>query len=123
MPKKNTNYANTVIYKIQHIDKNELLYVGSTTDFTKRKCSHKNRCNNPANSKHNFKIYEMIRKNGGWETFRMTEIKKYPCNDKREAETEEDNIMREMKVSMNSKFPIFDKPKYLIDNSSKALSL
>ena len=41
MPRKNIDYSKTIIYKIQHIDKEELLYVGSTTDFRRRKSKHK----------------------------------------------------------------------------------
>ena len=48
----------------------------------------------------------MIRENGGWESFKMLEIKKFPCSDKREAEAEEDRIMREAKTSMNTVFPV-----------------
>ena len=50
MPRKEINYQNTLIYKIQHIEKEDLIYIGHTTDFTKRKCSHKHMCNN-VNSK------------------------------------------------------------------------
>ena len=64
MPLKAINYQNTIIYKIQHIDKDDLLYVGHTTDFTKRKSSHKRTCNNP-NRNYALKVYEMIRNNGG----------------------------------------------------------
>ena len=102
MPRKAIDYNNTIIYKIQHEDDDELVYVGHTTDFTKRKYAHKNYCNNPNNSKHNYKIYKIIRDNGGWSSFRMIEIKKYPCSDANEACTEEDRIMREMKATMNS---------------------
>ena len=41
---------------IQHIDNDELLYVGHTTDFNKRKCRHKANCNSCQ-----FKVYQMIR--------------------------------------------------------------
>ena len=44
----------------------------------------------------------MIRENGGWEMFRMIEIEKYPCNDRREAEKRENEIMKSLKASMNS---------------------
>jgi hypothetical protein len=43
----------------------------------------------------------MIRENGGWEKFRMIEVEKYPCNDKREAEKRECEVMKELKASMN----------------------
>ena len=43
----------------------------------------------------------MIRDNGGWDNFRMIEVEKYPCSDKREAEKRENEIMKELKASMN----------------------
>ena len=66
MPRLSVNYSNTVIYKIVCKDLNiKDLYVGSTTDFIRRKSMHKFNCNKNAC---NYKIYEIIRKNGGWVT-------------------------------------------------------
>jgi hypothetical protein len=44
----------------------------------------------------------MIRDNGGWDRFEMIEVEKYPCKDKREALRREDEIMKELKASMNT---------------------
>jgi predicted GIY-YIG superfamily endonuclease len=49
MPKKVIDYSNCCIYKIEHIDKDDLVYVGHTTNFTKRKYQHKQCCNNEKN--------------------------------------------------------------------------
>ena len=103
MPRKVIDYSKTIIYKIQHEDDDELLYVGHTTDFTKRKSAHKQGTNNPNNRVYNLKVYKIIRDSGGWDRFRMIEIKKYPCNDANEAEAEEDRIMQEMKANMNER--------------------
>jgi predicted GIY-YIG superfamily endonuclease len=92
-----TDYSKTVIYKIQHLDKDELLYVGHTTNFTKRKHQHK--CESKSSQE---LLYRMIRENGGWEYFTMIVNKEYPCASKTEACIEEDKIMREMKSSMNN---------------------
>ncbi len=108
MPRKEINYQNTVIYKIKHTEKDDLLYVGHTTDFTKRKSSHKQVCNNPKQKHHSLKVYEMIRNNGGWDSFKMLEVKKYPCTDRREAAAEEDRIMKELKATMNSRGAVLD---------------
>ena len=91
MPKLLTDYSKTIIYKLVKNDdfNNENIYVGSTTDFTSRKYRHKNCCNNENSKKHNLKVYKTIRENGGWSEWSMIEIEKYPCNDKREAETRE----------------------------------
>ena len=75
MPRKEIDYSKAVIYKIQHQDKPELLYVGSTTDFPKRKSSHKQRTNNVMDERYNLKVYQMIRENGGWECFKIIIIK------------------------------------------------
>jgi hypothetical protein len=53
----------------------------------------------------------MIRENGGWDTFKMLEIKKFPCNDDREACAEEDKVIKEMKANMNSNSALLDKEK------------
>ena len=102
MPKKPTDYSKLVIYKIQHINNPELLYVGSTTDFTKRKYQHKWYCSNDNAKEYNYKLYQMIRENGNWDMFNMVVIKPFPCQNKRDAEAEEDKVMREMKATLNS---------------------
>jgi hypothetical protein len=75
--------------------------VGHTTNFKQRKAVHKNTCNNEKHTSFNLKLYTMIRSNGGWEMFVMIEVEKYPCNDKREAAKRENELMKEMKASMN----------------------
>ena len=63
MPKKNSDYSNTVIYKIYCKDENiKDVYVGHTINFTQRKYSHVKACNNLNNS---VRIYKTIRVNGG----------------------------------------------------------
>ena len=99
MPKQPMKYENNIIYKIQHETIDELIYVGSTCNFVKRKCQHKHDC---YNEKRNLKIYQMIRENGGWESFNMTQIAKYPCEDYLEARQEEERIRRELNANMNS---------------------
>jgi predicted GIY-YIG superfamily endonuclease len=61
------------IYKICCDDLPEFVYVGSTKAFRQRKNEHKSNCNND-NKKHNFKLYQTIRENGGWENWRMVII-------------------------------------------------
>ena len=95
------NYSNTIIYKIQHNDKDELIYVGHTTDFTTRKSSHKRITQSENDKSYNRQLYKMIRDNGGWVSFKMIEIKTFSCTNKREAEAEEDKVMRELKATMN----------------------
>ena len=44
----------------------------------------------------------MIRANRGWDMFKMFEVEKYPCKDRREAEKKEDEVMKELKANMNT---------------------
>ena len=103
MPKIPMNYYNCSIYKIEHIENDSLVYVGHTTNFKQRKQRHKSSCNNETDkAHHNYKVYHMIRKNGGWDMFKMIEIELYPCRNKREAERRESEMMKELKANMNS---------------------
>ena len=95
------NYAKPIIFKLVNYDYPELVYVGSTTNFTNRKRHHKCGCLNEKSKKHNLKVYQMIRENGGWENWNMIKICDYPCNNKREAELKEDEYMTELKASLN----------------------
>ena len=104
MPKTKVDYTNTIIYKIVCSNEDiEYIYVGSTTDFTKRKYNHKCSCNNINDKHYNEKKYVEMRNNGGWDNFKMLEVEKYPCNDKREAEAREEEIRVKLKANMNSK--------------------
>ena len=102
MPKVAMNYQNNIIYKIQHKTIDELIYIGSTTNFAKRKYKHKSNCYNEKAAEYNTKKSVMIRENGGWDMFDMVLVKKYPCNDNLEAYAEEEKIRREMNANMNS---------------------
>jgi len=102
MPKLPIDYSRTLIYKIEHIENESLVYVGHTTNWDKRKRKHKYSSNNKKSKKYNRKLYQMIRNSGGWINFKMIEIMKYPCNDKREAEKREDELMKELQSNMNT---------------------
>jgi len=101
MPKLPMDYSKCCIYKIEHIDDESLVYVGHTTNFDKRKTQHKYNCYNQHEKKYNLKLYEMIRENGGWDTFKMIEVEKYPCNDRREADKRKTEVMKDLQANMN----------------------
>jgi hypothetical protein len=82
---------------------NANLYIGSTTNFTKRKCEHKSDCMNETGVKYNQKIYHFIRNNGGWNEWNMLEVEKYPCNDNREAESREEYWRIHFNACLNMK--------------------
>jgi len=39
------DFTNSVIYHIRHMESKEVVYVGSTTNFSQRKTKHKYNCN------------------------------------------------------------------------------
>ena len=102
MPKTAMDYSKCCIYEIKHIENESLVYVGHTTNFEKRKGEHKRNCKNENGKAFNLKLYKMLRDNGGWDCFKMIEVEKYPCKDNREAERREDEVIKELKASMNT---------------------
>lgn len=100
MEQKGRDYSKGLIYKIQHNTINDLVYVGSTINFTRRKNEHKSRCNNENN---NTLKYRTMRANGGWDTFRMVVVKLYSCNNKRELDVEEERYRVELQASLNDR--------------------
>jgi hypothetical protein len=97
MPRKPINWANTIIYVIRSLADPTLIYVGSTTDYIKRKNKHKSCCKSAQT-----KLYEMIRANGGWDSFSMVEHSKFPCENKRHAEKEEERVRLELQANLNT---------------------
>ena len=99
MPKENIDYSNTIIYKVFCKDENiKDIYVGHTTNFIKRKYQHKICSTNLSNK---LKIYDIIRKNGGWDNWDMIEIAKYCCKDSAEARIKEQEHFDLLKPSLN----------------------
>ena len=104
MPRTPIDYSKTVIYKLVKNDDydNSNVYVGSTTDFVKRKNHHKTTCNNEKDKEYNQKKYQYIRENGGWEEWNMIEIEKHYCNDGNEARAREEYWRCHFNAQLNS---------------------
>ena len=85
-------------YKICCLDNNIAeVYVGSTKNFTRRKCDHKKNSNN-----HHYKLYQFIRNNGGWNNFDMIPIREEECETKIQALIIEEEIRCDLKAKLNS---------------------
>jgi hypothetical protein len=61
----------------------------------------------------------MIREYGGWENWSMIKICDYPCENRRQAEQEEDKFMLELKANMNMVRAFRTKQQYREDNKHK----
>ena len=107
MPRKPIDYSRTIIYKLCCKDLNiKDVYVGSTTDFRKRKNAHKSSCNNPNSKKYNSPVYQFIRENGGWDNWQMILIKKYSkCDSKLRCLKKERRYIEKLNATLNRNIP------------------
>ena len=114
MPKKDIDYSKTIIYKIVCNDLNITdVYVGHTTNFINRKAKHKANCNNINRKEHNYKIYNTIRDNGGFENWSMIKIEKFQdCNDINGAIARERYYYELLNAKLNTNCPGRNKKEY-----------
>ena len=116
MPKHEIDYSNTIIYKITCNDSNiSDLYVGHTTNFVQRKHAHKQSSINEKSPNYKCKLYEVIRKNGGWENWKMEIINFYNCKNHYEARKKEQEYFLSLNATLNSIEPYaIPKPKEIV---------
>ena len=95
------NYQNGMIYKIAH-RYSPYVYIGSTTNFSRRKQEHKSICLNEKSKQYNQKVYQTIRELGGWDNFEMVLVAKCPCDDKKELHAKEFEYQQLFNVNMNT---------------------
>jgi len=99
-----TTPRNYVFYKFVCLnDDIESCYVGSTSNFKKRKSRHKFACHTEYFKDYNLKIYQTIRTNGGWDNWRMIQIGTKEQITKRQAEQIEEQYRKELKADMNER--------------------
>ena len=116
MPKHDIDYSNTIIYKITCNDLNVSdLYVGHTTNFVQRKHAHKQSCINEKSPNYKCKLYDVIRKNGGWENWKMEIINFFNCKTHYEARKKEQEFFLSLNATLNSIEPYaIPKPKDIV---------
>jgi len=106
MPKNSIDYSKYSFYKIVCNDLNvKDCYVGSTAHFTSRKANHKIACNTETHPRHNYKIYQIIRNNGGWSNWSMILIDAIPCQNGEEARKKERELYEQLNATMNNNKP------------------
>ena len=106
MPRLPKDYSKGLIYKFCCKDTTiKEIYIGSTTNFTKRKNCHKNTCNNPNAKQYNYKVYQFIRDNGGWDNWEMILIEYYSCETELLLCRRENYWKNELQASLNSRTP------------------
>ena len=104
-------YKNFCIYKIYQKEFPEIIYIGSTINFSQRKSNHKKNCHNKVSKKYKYPLYQYIRNCGGINEFIFEIIEKYPCNTKVEGLLREKELIEFHKAKLNSINPIGNKKK------------
>jgi len=111
------NYSKGIVYKLCCKDVQiKEIYIGSTTNFRRRKNDHKTNCNNEKNKKYNLKVYQFIRDNGGFDNWTMVQIEEYDCSNKRELGQYERFQIEQLKPSLNCYIPTRTHKERYCDN-------
>ena len=121
--KQMVNYKNGIVYKL--CCKNTEIkdeYIGSTTNFRRRKWEHKSSCNNEESNKHGYYVYQFIRENGGWDNWDMIELEKYSATDKQDLHKRERFWIEELGTSLNVRIPSRNNKEWCQDNKKKVAS-
>jgi hypothetical protein len=106
MPQQPIDYTKGLIYKIVCLDVNvKEIYVGSTTNFVKRKNQHKGSCNDEWKKDYNLNVYKFIRAKGGWINWKMELVQYFPTDDKLKLLKREGEILRELNATLNIRMP------------------
>lgn len=95
-------YDNFCIYKIYQPDNIELIYIGSTVNFNRRKSQHIKNTTNKVSKKYNCPLYKYIRGCGGFDKFKMEIVEKYPCKTKIEGLQREQELIDLYGAKLNS---------------------
>ena len=122
MQKTSTDYSNTIIYKITCRDKSiSDVYVGHTTNFVQRKKSHEQCCININLPNSHCKLYEVIRKNGGWINWKMEIIYFFECHNLYEAKKKEQEYFIALNATLNTIEPLPKQKEFKKDETDNKI--
>lgn len=101
-----SKYDKFVIYKIYQPEIPDIIYIGSTTNFSSRKSNHKKYCHNRVSKKYKYALYKYIRACGGWDKFNMEIIENFPCKSSIEGLQREKELIELHNAKLNTNSPI-----------------
>ena len=111
------NYSNSIIYKLCCNNTDiTAIYIGSTTNFGRRKGQHKCSCNNENDKSHNLQVYQFIRANGDWENWDMVQVEQYEAKDKHDLHARERYWIEQLKPKLNKYIPTRTQREWCEDN-------
>lgn len=95
-----------IIYVIKSLDENiKEFYIGSTFNFVVRRSTHKANCRTEGKPPYNYKVYQYIRDNGGFDNFTMDVLEEVEVNNKKELAGKELEHYNNLKPSLNMNIP------------------
>lgn len=116
------NYENSVIYKLCCTDPTiKAVYIGSTTNFRKRKNQHKECCTNASSKKHGYPVYTYIRENGGWLNWDMVQVAEVKAKSKRDLHATERKYVEDLGATLNRQVPTKTRKQYYDDNKTEII--
>ena len=122
MPRIAIDYSKTIMYRIVCKDPTITdCYVGSTTNFTKRKSNHKSACTNSKDTYYDYYVYQFIRDHGGWDNFDMLEIEMYRAVDKPDQVRRERYWLETYGATLNKMIPSRTNKEYYEENKEQIL--
>ena len=98
-------YEKFIIYKIYQNDDPSMLYIGSTTNLSRRKSQHKKNTYNKVSKKYHTPLYSYIRQ-FGWDKFTIEILEKFPCENKKQGLTREKELIEIHNAKLNVNKPI-----------------
>jgi hypothetical protein len=99
MPRKYADYSKTYVYLLTY--KTPTIpdsYISYTTNLTQRKYKHKREA---LDLSYQTKLYECIRKNGGWSNWKCTILEKCACDNENDARERVNSYISKMKPNLN----------------------
>ena len=94
-----------IFYSIKSIDNDEIIYVGTTTNYKKRMIQHKSRSKNENDKEYNKPLYIYIREQGGFNNFEFDIIEEVECDNKNEALVIENKYIEQYNCKCNKHKP------------------
>ena len=106
------------VYKLVCKDINvKECYVGSTGNTRIRKAHHKSDCNNVNGKNFNFRVYQYIRENDGFQNWELIVLETVQYNQKFELRARERHHMELLGATLNSQVPNRTSDEWHLDNA------
>ena len=92
------------VYKLYNSNYPEF-YIGSTTNFKRRKKDHKSACNNESTKEYNERKYKYIREHGGFDSWKFKILEQGEYEDKKSMEKRERYFIEILNSTLNTIIP------------------